>query len=149
MWCQHLNSERTNNRCEGFHNKLRQVVSIVHPNPFLAIRFLRRVDLESTNGFGMYLSGDDVKRMRRRTAELENEICDIIERFDATRDVCTPRQFLDRISQVYLEYYYHEKMARRNISLKLVSLKGTTREHCGCDERTKQLRSIGRHNERS
>ena len=122
MWCQHSNGERTNNRCEGFHNKLRQVVSIVHPNPFMTIQFLRRIDLESTNAFEMYLNGDDVKRMRRRTEELENKICDIIERFNANRDVFPPRQFLDSISLVYLEYYYHEKMARRNVSLKLLSL---------------------------
>ena len=122
MWCQHSNGERTNNRCEGFHNKLRQEVSIVHPNPFLTIQFLRRIDCESTNAFAMYLSGDDVKRTRRRTTELENKLCDVIERFNANRDVITPRQFLDNISLVYLEYYYHEKMARRNISLKLLSL---------------------------
>ena len=122
MWCQHANGERTNNRCEGFHNKLRQEVSIVHPNPFLTIQFLRRIDNESTNAFEKYLCGDDVKRTRRRTAELEQKLCDVIERFNASRDVVTPRQFLDSISLVYLEYYYHEKMARRNISLKLLSL---------------------------
>ena len=122
MWCQHSNGERTNNRCEGFHNKLRQQVSIVHPNPFLTIQFLRRIDYESTKAFELYLSGDDVKRTRRRSAELENKLCDIIERFNACRDIVTPRQFLDSISLVYLEYYYHEKMARRNVSLKLLSL---------------------------
>ena len=62
------------------------------------------------------------EKPRRRTTELENKLCDVIERFNANRDVITPRQFLDNISLVYLEYYYHEKMARRNISLKLLSL---------------------------
>ena len=62
------------------------------------------------------------EKTRRRTTELENKLCDVIERFNATRDVITPRQFLDNISLVYLDSYYHEKMSRRNASLKLLSL---------------------------
>ena len=122
MWCQHSNRERTNNRCESFHNMLRQEVSIVHPNPFLTIQFLRRIDHESTSAFEAYLGGDDVKRVRRRAAELERKLCDVVDRYDNHKDVITQKQFLDRISLVYLEYYYHEKMARRNISLKLLSM---------------------------
>ena len=37
-------------------------------------------------------------------------------------EMLQPRHFLVSISLVYLEYYYHEKMAWRNISLKLLSL---------------------------
>ena len=101
---------------------LRQEVSIVHPNPFLTIQFLQRIDHESTSAFESYLGGDDEKRVRRRAAELERKLCDVVDTYDDHKDVITQKQFLDRISLVYLEYYYHEKMARRNISLKLLSL---------------------------
>ena len=67
------------------------------------------------------LNGDDVKK-RRRTTEFENKLCDVIERFNATQDVMTQIRVLHNISLVYLEYYYHEKMSRRNTSLKLLSL---------------------------
>ena len=120
MWCQHSNRERTNNRCESFHNMLRQEVSIVHPNPFLTIQFLQRIDHESTSAFESYLGGDDEKRVRRRAAELERKLCDVVDTYDDHKDVITQKQFHDRISLVYLEYYYHEKMARS--SLKLLSL---------------------------
>ena len=122
MWCQHTNRERTNNRCESFHNMLRQEGSIVHPNPFLTIQFLRRIDNESTSAFEAYLCGEDVKRTRIRAAELEQKLCEVLDRYNSHKDVITQRQFLDGISMVYLEHYYHEKMARRNISLKLLSM---------------------------
>ena len=122
MWCQHSNRERTNNRCESFHNMLRQEVSIVHPNPLLTIQFLRRIDNESTSAFEAYLGGDDVKRTKRRAAELERKLCEVLDRYNRNKEVITQKQFLDSISMVYLEYYYHEKMARRNISLKLLSM---------------------------
>ena len=101
---------------------LRQEVSIVHPNSFLTIQFLRMIDHESTSAFEAYLESDDVKRVRRRAAELERKLCDVVDRYDSHKDVVTRKQFLDRISLVYLEYYYHEKMARRFISLKLLSM---------------------------
>ena len=89
MWCQHANGERTNNRCDRFRNKLRREVLIVHTNPFLAVQILRRIDDGSTNAFEMHLSDDRVKRTRRRTTELEHKLCDVIERFNASRDVAT------------------------------------------------------------
>ena len=45
---QHRSERRTNNVCEGFHNGLRQIIGIVHPNPFVTIQLLRRVDEEAT-----------------------------------------------------------------------------------------------------
>ena len=60
----------------------------------------------------MDLSGDDMKRTRRRAAELE-ELDEVLQRYNAHSDVIATRQFLDSMSVVYLDNYFHEKTARR------------------------------------
>ena len=121
-WCQHESETRTNNVCEGFHNGLRQVVGVVHPNPNITIQLLRRVDKEATNKFCCYLKGNAVRRIRKRAVELQEKIRLVVERYRAHKGVIRPNQFLDQISSAYLEFYHNEKLARRNISLNVVSL---------------------------
>ena len=125
-WSQHSTKTRTNNVCEGFHNGLRQVVGVVHPNPFITIQLLRRVDKEATNKFDSYLEGNDVRRIRKRAIELEEKIRVIIERYRTHESVIHTKQFLDQISSAYLEFYLKEKLARRSVSLNVVSM---TKQH--------------------
>ena len=122
MWSQHASTSRTNNVCEGFHNGLRQIIGIVHPNPFVTIQLLRRVDEEATRRFENYLRGDVVKRIRKRSLELEEKIHNIIARRNKHSAVVDEKQFLDSISSAYLEYYHNEKLARRDISLNVVAM---------------------------
>ena len=42
MWCNNTTRERTNNRCEGFHNGLRNSIPLARPNPFILIELLRK-----------------------------------------------------------------------------------------------------------
>ena len=122
MWSQHSSTSRTNNVCEGFHNGLRQIIGIAHPNPFVTIQLLRRVDEEATRRFEYYLEGNVVKRIRKRSLELEEKIRHIIERRNKHSSVVDEKQFLDSISSAYLEYYHNEKLARRDISLNVVTM---------------------------
>ena len=122
MWSHHASTSRTNNVCEGFHNGLRQIIGIVHPNPFVTIQLLRRVDEEATRRFENYLNGNVDKRIRKRSLELEEKILNVIERRNKHGAVVDEKQFLDSISSAYLEYYHNEKLARRDISLNVVMM---------------------------
>ena len=122
MWSQHTSTARTNNKCEGFHSSLRQVSGIVHPNPCITIQLLRRVDKEATGRFDRYFEGGVAKRASKRSFQLEEQIRNAVERYDRYNTVIEVKQFLDRISSAYLEYYYNEKMARRNISMHVISV---------------------------
>ena len=121
-WCRHESNTYTNYVRVGFHNGLRQVVGVVHPNPNITIQLLRRVDKEATNKFCCYLKGNAVRRIRKRAVELQEKIRLVVERYRAHKGVIRPNQFLDQISSAYLEFYHNEKLARRNISLNVVSL---------------------------
>ena len=122
MWSQHASARRTNNVCEGFHSGLRQIVGIAHPNQFVTIQLLRRVDNEATRRFENYLSGNVLKRIRRRSLELEERIGNVADRYDKTRIAINPKQFLNNFSSVYLEFYHNKKLSRRDISLNVVAL---------------------------
>ena len=100
---------RTNNPCEGFHNGLRHTIGIVHPNPFVTIQLPRRVDEEANSAFTKYLCGEDVRRARTRTVNLNTKITTVVERYMKHRRVIPPKQFLDQIAIVYMEYYHMEK----------------------------------------
>ena len=132
MWSQHGSASRTNNICEGFHNGLRQIIGIVHPNPFVTIQLLRRVDEEATRRFGNYLEGNIVKRVRKRSLELEEKIRLIVERYDKHRTIIDAKQFLDNISAAYLEFYHNEKLARRDISLNVVAMSKQHMDEVAC-----------------
>ena len=121
-WSQHTSKTRTNNVCEGFHNGLRHVVGVVHPNPFITIQLLLRVDKEATNKFDSYLEGNDVRLIRKRAIELEERIRLVVERYRTHESVIRPKQFLDQISSAYLEFYHKEKLARRSASLNIISM---------------------------
>ena len=88
----------------------------------MTIQLLRRVDNEATRRFENYLSGNVVKQIRRRSIELEERIRHVIDRYDKNRIAIDPKQFLDNISSVDLEFYHNEKLARRDISLNVVAL---------------------------
>ena len=122
MWSQHGSTRRTNNVCEGFHSGLRQIIGIVHPNPFVTIQLLRRVDAEATRRFKSYLDGNVVQHVRKRSLELEKRIRFVIERCDKHNTIVDPKHFLDNISSAYLEFYHNEKLARRDISLNVVKM---------------------------
>ena len=122
MRSQHRSERRTNNVCEGFHNGLLQNIGIVHPNPFVTIQLLRRVDEEATRRFQNYLAGNVVKHIRRRSLELEEKIRNVIERYNKHRTAVDTKQFLDSISTAYLEFYHNEKLARRDISLNVITM---------------------------
>ena len=120
MGSQHASKSRTNNVCEWLHSGLRHIIGIAHPNPFVTIQLLRRVDEEATRRFEYYLEGNVVKRIRKRSLELEEKIRHIIERRNKHSSVVDEKQFLDSISSAYLEYYHKEKLARSDISLNVV-----------------------------
>ena len=109
MWCQSSPGQRTNNRCEGFHNGLRHTIGIVHPNPFVTIQLPRRVDEEANSAFTKYLCGEDARRARTRTVNLDTRLATVIERYIKHRRVIPPKQFLDQIAIVFMEYYHMEK----------------------------------------
>ena len=122
MWCQSSLGQRTNNRCEGFHNGIMHTTGIVHPNPFVTVQLLRRVDEEANSAFMKYLCGEDVRRTRTRTVNLNTKLATVIERYMKHRHVIPPKQFLDQIAIVYMESHHMEKMARRHVSLHLITL---------------------------
>ena len=109
MWCQSSLGQRTNNRCEGFHNGLRHTIGIVHPNPFVTVQLLRRVDEEANSGFIKYLCVEDVRRALTRTVNLNTKLATFIERYMKHGRVIPPKQFLDQIAIVYMESQRMEK----------------------------------------
>ena len=114
--------QRTNNRYEGLHNGLRHTIGIIHPNPFVTVQLLRRVDEEANSAFTKNLCGEDVRRALTRTANINTKITTVIERYMKHRRIIPPKQFLDQIAIVYMEYHHMEKMARRHVSLHLITL---------------------------
>ena len=109
MWCQSSPGQRTNNRCEGFHNGLRHTIGIVHPNPFVTVRLLRRVDEEADSAFTKYLCGEDARRALTRTVNLNTKLATVIERYMKHRHAIPPKQILDKIAIVYIESHHMGK----------------------------------------
>ena len=85
----------------------------------MTIELLLRVDEEATRRFENCIDGNVDELIRKRSLELEEKIRDIIARHNKHSAVVDEKQFLDSISSAYLEYYHNEKLARRDISLKL------------------------------
>ena len=112
MWCNNVSRDRTNNRCEGFHNGLRQAIPLAHPNPYVLIELLRRVEKDSSERFGQYLRGEDVCRSSRKRKALEAKLTKALERYRSLDMVITPKQFLDHIAISYMEFYNDDKLTR-------------------------------------
>ena len=112
MWCNNVGRDRTNNRCEGFHNGLRQALPLAHPNPYILIELLRKTEKESSERFDQYLRGEDVCRSSRKRKALEEKITKALERYQSLNTVITPRQFLDQVAIAYIDFYNDEKMMR-------------------------------------
>ena len=124
MWCNNVDKERTNNRCEVFHNGLRQTIQIAHPNLHILIELLRKIERESCERFERYLRGEDVRRFSKRRLALEDKISLALQRYRALSSAITPRQFLDNVAVVYLEFYTNERITRENGVLELVTRAG-------------------------
>ena len=85
----------------------------------MTIELLRRVDEEAIRRFESCIDGNVDGRIRKRSLELEENIRNIIARRNKHNAVVDEKQFLDSISSAYLEYCNDEKLAKRDISLKL------------------------------
>ena len=108
MECQSSPGQRTNNRCEGFHNGLRHTIGIVRPNPFVTVRLLRRVDEEANSAFIKYLCGEDVRRAWTRTVNLNTKLATVIERYMKHGQAIPQKRFLDQIAIDYMESHHME-----------------------------------------
>ena len=119
MWCQHANGERTNNRCEGFHNKLRQSLNrspkpISYDQKFKTDR--QRIDKRVWDVLGWRRRETDKTSNSRTKTDIVRCHREINVSRDVTAKTLSGQHFLD-----YSEYYYHKKMTRRYISLKSLS----------------------------
>ena len=117
MWCNNVGQDRTNNRCEGFHNGLRQAIPLAHPNPYILIELLRKTEKESSERFGQYLRGEDVCQSTKKRKVFEERITKALERYRSLNTVITPRQFLDQVAIAYMDFYNDEKLTREKGTL--------------------------------
>ena len=65
-WCNNTTRERTNNKCEDFHNVMCHAIHHAHPNPFIPIELLWKTERESMERFERYLTGEDLFRHLRK-----------------------------------------------------------------------------------
>ena len=112
MWCNNVGGDRTNNRCEGFHNGLRQALPLAHQNPYVLIERLRKTEKDSTECFGQYIRREDGYRSSRKRKVIEEKMRRALEMYQSLNAVIISRRFLDRVTIAYIDFDNDEKLTR-------------------------------------
>ena len=74
---------RTNNHVEGWHSRMKKVISKPHPNIFAWIDYIQREEAVTKAKIQSFRSGATARPRRRRMKEKEKRIQTLFDRFNA------------------------------------------------------------------
>ena len=89
---------RTNNNVEGWHSRMKKVISKPHPNIFAWIEYIQREEAVTKAKIQSFRSGATARPRRRRMKEKEKRIQTLFDRFSAGNT--TLNEYLEAIKHL-------------------------------------------------
>ena len=89
---------RTNNNVEGWHSRMKKVISKPHPNIFAWIEYIQREEAVTKAKIQSFRSGATARPRRRRMKEKEKRIQTLFDRFNAGN--ATLNEYLEAIKHL-------------------------------------------------